>query len=328
MKYLVTGGAGFIGSHLVEHLLSNGHEVVVLDNLSTGKMENLSNVVDNEKFTFVNVDLTNWNELTKQFSYFKQCSGVFHLAAFARIQPSIYDPMHCMNINVQGTLHVLEMMRMTGCDKIVYSASSSRYGLANNPPFKEWMHSDCLNPYSASKYQSEVLCKTWGKMYGIKNVSLVYFNVFGDRSPLNIGAYSPVVSLFYAQALRDNKNLTVVGDGKQSRDFTYVLDVAVANLKAMQNLETSATANGQSINIGTGKSIMIVDLAKKVKESINTIQKMKISIKHIDSRLAECRHVNADITLAKQLIDWEPITTLDVALDHLKFVYLKQFERK
>lgn len=319
-KYLVTGGAGFIGSHLVERLLNEGHQVVVLDNFSSGFHANLPK---HDNLNVVKVDIANWFSIIDNLSHFKDADGVFHLAAFARIQPSIANPRLCMLSNVTGTQNVLEMMRLLDIDKIVYSASSSSYGLKNKPPLTENMESDCLNPYAVSKLTGEHYCKTWGKLYGIKNVALKYFNVYGPRSPIGIGAYSPVIGLFFRQVLKDETALTVVGDGKQTRDFTYVGDVVDANVKAMQNLEGEASADGLTINIGTGKAYTIKEIAQRVKKVLSSI-KSNIKIQHIDPRPGEAQDTLADISLAKSVLGWEPQVTLDQALEHLKIYYVDE----
>jgi UDP-glucose 4-epimerase len=316
MKYLVTGGCGFIGSHLVERLLHDGHDVVVVDDLSSGKLANLPK---HPKLAFVKADIANWFSLVEELPQFRDADGVFHLAAFARIQPSISNPSRCMRINTTGTQNVLEMMRLLKINNIVYSASSSSYGLKNTGALVETMEPDCLTPYSVSKFAGEHYCKTWGSLYGIRNVSLKYFNVFGPRSPLDLGAYCPVIGLFFKQALQ-GQPMTVVGDGKQSRDFTYVGDVVQANVLAMQNLQSNATANGLTINIGSGASIEIRELAKRVKKVLGSVRK-DVEIVHVDARPGEAMHTLADIALAQQVLGWQPQVSLAQALDHLKTHY-------
>ena len=325
MRYIVTGGAGFIGSHLVEMLSKEGHDVLVIDNFSSGKLENIPN----------DVPRICWELDELSDSYFTDIGilenagngkfdGVFHLAADARIQPTIKDPRHAVLANIVATMNILEIMRYAKIPNIVYSASSSTYGLKNKSPLREDMHPDCLNPYAVTKYAGEQLCQTWGKCYGIGNVSLKYFNVYGERSPVQLGKYSPVIGLFFKQALRDNKNLTVVGDGNQKRDFTYVSDVARANILAMQNLEGSGKANGHTINIGTGTNHTINDIAKKVCDLVKPIRP-KIKVSHVSPRPAEARETLADNSKAKQLLGWEPTVGLDEALQKLLPYYQEQF---
>jgi UDP-glucose 4-epimerase len=239
-KYVVTGGCGFIGSHLVRALLERGDEVIVLDDLSTGFLEYLPN---HSNLTHIQIDLTHMGKLTKFLPLFQNTEGVFHLAAKARIQPSIQTPHITHDSNVNGIFNLLEFMRMARIKNIVYSASSSSYGRKAELPCREDTLMDCLNPYSLTKYVGELYCKTWGALYGMNSVSLRYFNVYGERSPLS-GAYATVIGLFFRQALT-NSPMTIVGDGEQRRDFTHVSDVVRANLLAMSKIEEEGV-NGET----------------------------------------------------------------------------------
>lgn len=307
MKYIVSGGAGFIGSHLVLELITQGHQVVVVDNLSTGFKEYLPN--QNNNLTFLECDISNWNELSKNFGYFKGARGIFHLAACARIQPSVFNPLLTHDANVTGTLHILEMMRMCNIPNIVYSASSSAYGLAAMIPSQETDEIDCQTPYSVSKFMGEKYCETWSKLHKINNCRLRYFNVYGPRSPLE-GPYAPVVSLFFRQALRNNP-ITIVGDGEQRRDFTYVADVVEANIKAMEILPDDFIGENELFNIGTGKNYSIKELANMVAlELKNSIHKLNVDIIHVSERVGESKTSLADNTKAKKILDWEPKYTL------------------
>jgi nucleoside-diphosphate-sugar epimerase len=321
-KYIVTGTAGFIGSHITERLLRDGHEVVGVDDLSTGLLENLAGPLKNKKFTLVNLDISDWTKLTRNFSYFEGADGLFHLAALSRIQPSIFNPSRTHEINVNGTFNVLEMMRMMKVNKVVYSASSSSYGLKNKTPLKENMVPDCLTPYAATKYQAEIYCKTWGNLYGIRNVCLKYFNVYGARSPL-FGQYAPVVGIFFRQLLQENTPMTVVGNGQQRRDMTYIDDVVNANMRAMDVLSGKEweSASGQTINIGTGMNYSVVELAEKIRD---ILVKVKPDAKYVftPERPGEAMVTLADITLAKKLLKWSPQVTLDEGLRVLKDYYL------
>jgi UDP-glucose 4-epimerase len=329
-KFIVTGGAGFIGSHLVEDLLLAQHEVVVLDDLSTGMLTNLPK---HPLLKFVMVDITNTRKLEAQMrkKVLEGASGVFHLAAKARIQPSIYDPRKTFEANAIGTFNILEMMRILKIPNMVYSASSSSYGLANRPPLRENMPANCLNPYSVTKLIGEELCKTYGNCFCIHNVCLKYFNVYGPRSPLHLGSYSPVIGLFFKQALQDNDDLTVVGDGQQKRDFTHVNDVVRANILAMNKmLDNNAAMNffqfchGRTFNIGSGANFTIKEVAQKVKILLKDIRP-ELAIKHIDVRPGEARETLADISSVKRRLGWEPKTSLDEALRQLKPYYMELF---
>ena len=323
-KFIVTGGAGFIGSHLVEALLLAQHEVVVLDDLSAGM---LSNLPKHRLLKIVNVDISNMKRLEVQMhkKTLQGATGVFHLAAEARIQPSIHQPRKTFEANALGTFNILEMMRILKIKGIVYSASSSSYGRANKPPLREGMPSNCLNPYAVTKLIGEELCKAYGNTYDIRNVCLKYFNVYGPRSPVHLESYSPVIGLFFKQALQDNDALTVVGDGLQKRDFTHVSDVVHANTLSMYKLlEDHPTVAGCTFNIGTGANFTILEIAEKVKEMLKDIRP-NLTIKHIDPRPGEARETLADITFAKNRLGWAPKISLDEALRQLKPYYMGLF---
>jgi nucleoside-diphosphate-sugar epimerase len=328
-KYIVTGGAGFIGSHLVEALLAQHAAVIVLDNFSAGLRENLPKDPKTGTLAVYDVDITDWSALKKLIDsgVFKGAAGVFHVAAQARIQPSIHHPRETFDANALGTLNVLEMMRATRIDCIVYSASSSSYGLINKSPLKEDMPSHCLNPYAVTKLIGEELCKAWGNIYGIPNICLKYFNVYGPRSPIHLEAYSPVIGLFFKQALQDNEPLSVVGDGEQKRDFTHVDDVVRANIWAMTDLVSEgfdSVAEGQTINIGTGSNYTIKELAQKVQGILKDVRP-NLQIQHIPARPGEARETLADISDAKTFLGWKPEISLDDALKSLKPYYLELF---
>lgn len=320
MKYLVTGGAGFIGSHLVDALHDAGHIVQVIDDLSAGNLNHLEKIRPRVGIC-VPCDIANMDTLMKCHGLFKDCDGIFHLAAEARIQPSIKHPRACMQTNVMGTLNILEIAKLFNINNIVYSASSSSYGLKNKPPLRECMTPDPLNPYAVSKLMGEQLIQTWGKCYGVKNASLKYFNVYGPRSPLHIGAYSPVIGLFFKQVLEAKGPITVVGPGSQTRDFTYVDDVVNANIAAMHDLQHDANSNGLTINIGTGKAITILELAKKVRAALGVSE---YPIQHIEARPGECDATLADISLAKRILNWQPMTSLEQALESLAKYYFNK----
>lgn len=325
MNYIVTGGCGFIGSHLVKQLLNDGHYVTVIDNLSTGKKSYLPK---SDKLQFLEVDITNWGKLwsLRNNLGIKRADGVFHVAAFARIQPSLKDPTLTNNINVNGTLNILELMRLIDIDNIVYSASSSSYGLKNKLPNVETQSPDCLTPYAHSKYAAELMCKTWGTSYAIQNACVKYFNVYGERSPEQ-GAYAPVIGLFFRQALLDKTDLTVVGDGEQRRDFTYVSDVVEANIAAMDTLRLHPQeVSGLTFNVGCGKNYTINELADMV---LKSLQKdglaLNIKVTHVPPRVGESRETLASVKLAKKLLNWKPTVSLEEGVERLKPYYIEKF---
>ena len=287
MKLLVTGGAGFIGSNLVDELVKKGHRVSIIDNLSLGKKEYI-----NPKAAFFNRDIRDYKSIK---SLFKNVDCVFHLAAQPRIQPSIINPRESMENNVIGTFNVFMAARDAKVGKVIYSASSSAYGDQKKLPLTENMAPDCKNPYALFKYMGEEMANLFYRLYGLPVVCLRYFNVYGERQSPK-GAYATVIGIFLDQK-KQGKPLTIVGDGNQKRDFTYVKDVARANILAMK----SKIAIGHLINIGSGKNY-----------SVNEVAKM-IDSKHvyIPPRPGESKATLADVTKAKKLLGWSPKTSLD-----------------
>ena len=286
---LVTGGAGFIGSHIVEQLISLGHEVVVVDNEYS----------DNENFYWrkdtynVNIDITD-KALKNAFT---NVDYVFHLAAEARIGPAIENPVNAVNINTIGTCNVLQCAREAGVKKVMYSSTSSGYGL-NTSPNSETQPDDCLNPYSVSKVAGEKLCKMYTDLYGLKTVIFRYFNVFGERAPKK-GQYAPVIGIFLRQ-LAAGEKLTIVGDGEQRRDFVYVKDVANANIMAaLSNADDDAY--GQVYNVGFGKNYSVNDIASFI--SNDTI--------NIPERVGEARNSLANIDKIYKTFAWKPQTDVE-----------------
>lgn len=295
MAVAVIGGAGFIGSNIVDELMVQGHEVTVLDNLSEGKLENLKAWKGNPRFQFVKGDIEDFSTVRRVVD---QCNAVFHLAAMSRIQPSITDPVYCMKQNVMGTTNVLEACRQGGVKRVVYSASSSAYGNINQPPMVESMRTDCLNPYSLSKKVGEELMDVYNRLYGLSTISLRYFNVYGPRHQEE-GQYATVIAIFRRQ-LRNREPLTIVGDGEQRRDFTFVGDVVRANLLAMMNREAVGV-----YNVGTGINYSINEVAKLVGgETVN-----------IPPRLGESRVTLADVTKIRNVLGWKPLISLKEGLE-------------
>lgn len=285
VKTIVTGGAGFIGSHMVELLLNKGFSVIAIDNMSNGQTENITRFNNNPKYSFCNIDLS------KDFDdcVFKGSKYVFHMAALADIVPSINEPLKYHEANVTGTVRVLEACRKYGIKKLVYSASSSCYGIPDKYPTTEEATIQPQYPYAFTKYIGEQYVLFWHKLYKIPVVSLRYFNVFGTRARNN-NTYGAVFKVFLSQRLH-KKPLTIVGDGKQSRDFIYVTDVAEANLIAAES-----KLNGEILNIGAGKPKSINCLASLISDEILFVPK----------RPGEPETTHADITKAKKLLNWKP----------------------
>jgi UDP-glucose 4-epimerase len=285
-KSLVTGGAGFIGSNLVDRLIDLGHEVVAIDNESAECNEKFywNDEAENHKLDICDYEFT--RDLYEGVDY------VFHLAAESRLQPAILNPINAVMKNAVGTCTVLQCAREAGVKKVMYSSTSSAYGL-NKFPNYETDPNDCLNPYSVSKVSGEELCKLYTKLYGLKTVIFRYFNVYGDRSPTT-GQYAPVIGIFKKQK-ENNESLTVVGDGLQHRDFVNVQDVVNANVMAMfANLADSCY--GEVYNIGSGENISILEIAKMISD--NYI--------HIPPREGEARTTLANIDKVRKTFEWEP----------------------
>ena len=249
-KAIVTGGAGFVGSNLVDKLIDMGIEVTILDNLSTGKKENI-----NPKATFIECDIAKASEVDLLF-YFTGIDTVFHTAAKARVQPSIEDPLTFNEQNITGTLNVLLASHKAKVKRFIYSASSSAYGNAVQFPTPETHPTNPLSPYGLQKYVGEQYCKMFSEVYGLDTVSLRYFNVYGNRM-LFEGAYKLVLAVFIEQML-EKKPLTITNDGNQRRDFTHVDAVVEANILAATR---KTDFKGDVFNIGNGKNYSVNEVA-------------------------------------------------------------------
>lgn len=291
MKYLVTGGAGFIGSNIVDFLLQEGHEVVVVDNESSDAHEQF---YWNSKAINYKIDICDYENLSLVM---KGVDVVFHLAAEARIQPAILNPIHATKVNVVGTCNVLQAAREAGVKRVIYSSTSSAYGLKNKIPLKEDMSKDCLNPYSVSKTAGEELCSMYYSLFGLETIIFRYFNVYGERQPTK-GQYAPVIGLFFKQK-RSGLPMTVVGDGLQTRDYTHVSDVVRANFLAATT--TNKNALGQIFNVGTGANYSVLDLTRMIGGQYV----------HIPPRVGESRETLADISKIKQYLGWFPKVSLE-----------------
>jgi len=291
MKTLVTGGAGFIGSHLVDRLLSDGHDVTVLDNFITGRKENLDHQRNNPALKLIEADIEDCNGIS---GYFKDTDWVFHIAAVADIVPSIQDPQKYFNSNVVGTFSVLEASRKSGIKKLLYAASSSCYGLPDIFPTPETALIRPQYPYALTKNIGEQLVMHWGQLYNLPVISLRLFNVYGPRSRTS-GTYGAVFGVFLAQKLA-GKPYTVVGDGKQTRDFTYVTDIADAFVKAARSDVTN-----EIFNVGSGGTYSINRL----------VELLGGSIEHIPKRPGEPDCTYADISKIKNILGWSPSVSFE-----------------
>ncbi len=284
-KALVTGGAGFIGSHLVDRLLADGHSVTVLDNYSTGRPANLAHLRSNPRLTVHEVDIAE----SDLGSLFAGHDWVFHLAALADIVPSIERPTDYYRSNVTGTVACLEAARSTGVKRFIYAASSSCYGIPDAYPTPESAPARPMYPYALTKYLGEQCVMHWGQVYKLPVVSLRFFNVYGPRSRTS-GTYGAVFGVFLAQKLH-GKPLTIVGDGTQSRDFTYVTDVADAVVTA-----ASSSVSGEVFNVGSGAPATVNELADRLGGERTYIPK----------RPGEPDSTFADISKIGSTLHWKP----------------------
>ncbi len=297
MKAIITGGAGFIGSHLADYLIDLNFEVVVIDNLSVGRKSNISHLMMNSNFTFHQLDIINFDSIEPLFV---NTDVVFHLAALADIVPSIENPSGYFKTNVDGTFNVLEACRNHEIKKIIYSASSSCYGIPNNYPTEEAAEIHPQYPYALTKNLGEQLVMHWCKLYNLSAVSLRFFNVYGPRARTS-GTYGAVFGVFLAQKI-SKKPYTVVGDGAQTRDFTYVSDIVKALYVASES-----DISGEIINIGSSNTYSINHLVKLLGGDVVYIPK----------RPGEPDCTWADISKAKKLLNWTPKVTLEEGVNNL-----------
>ncbi|QQG45234.1 MAG: NAD-dependent epimerase/dehydratase family protein [Candidatus Sungiibacteriota bacterium] len=297
IKVIVTGGAGFIGSHLVDALIEKGYEVYALDTFLAGKREHL-----NPAAILHEADIRDFDNLVK---IFQGARYVFHTAALPRVQPSIQDPRTTHDINVNGTLNVLVAARDAGIKRVIYSASSSAYGNQEKLPLREDMGACPLSPYGMQKYIGELYCRLFSEIYALETVALRYFNVYGPRASTQ-GAYALVIGRFLEQR-KQGESLTIVPDGMQSRDFTHVRDVVRANILAA---ESPKVGRGETINIGGGKDRTVLEIA-------DLIGGPRV---FIEPRL-EPKHTLADITKARELLGWSPEVNFEDGIQELKNLY-------
>lgn len=295
MKYLVTGGAGFIGSNIVNKLIEDKHEVVVIDNLSSDAHDAF---YFNPSATYYNYDVNDYVMCSEVFNKHTP-DYVLHLAAEARIQNCVEDPTKAYETNLIGTLNMLSLSKKYGIKRLVLSSTSAIYGLKNTGILNESMPADCLNAYSLSKWNAEYACKLYSTMYGLDTACLRYFNVYGPNQPKK-GPYAPVIGVFTRQKA-NNQKLTVVGDGEQTRDYVHVFDVVSANILAAT---FSGKLNGDVFNVGTGKNYSVNWIA-------NRIEKNPENITHIPPRQGEARDTIADNQKISSILNWKPTIDLE-----------------
>ncbi len=291
MKCLVTGGAGFIGSNLVDKLIEQDHEVIVIDSEYSDAHDHF---YWNEKAQNHVLDICDYEQTRPLY---EEVDYVFHFAAEARIQPAIENPIQAVYINSVGTCTVLQCSREAGVKKVMYSSTSSVYG-NNTPPNVETQQDDCLNPYSVSKVNGEKLCKMYTELFNLPTIIFRYFNVYGERQPLK-GQYAPVIGIFLRQRSA-GEALTIVGNGSQRRDFTYVGDVCQANILAAVT-EVDFEAYGQVYNVGTGKNYSVNEIARMI--SKNTV--------NISPRPGETMYSLANNKKLCTTFAWQPTQILE-----------------
>ena len=306
-KVLITGAAGFIGSHLADRLAQLNYEVIGLDNLTTGKKENL-----NPQVKFHRADITHFEQIKKLF---QGVDTIFHTAAMARIQPSIKDPRQTFEVNARGTLNVLLAARAAGVRRLVYSASSSVYGDQAKLPLTEKMIPQPKSMYALSKLMGEEMCRIFSQLYGLETISLRYFNVYGPRQ-ITEGAYSTVVGIFLDQLAKGHP-LTIVGNGLSRRDFTHITDVVEANVKAMK---TKRAGRGEIFNIGYGHNYNINEVAAMILQI--PLNQLGLAVKqglvaYIPPRPAESKITLADNTRARREFGWQPKVSFKQGLKKL-----------
>lgn len=298
-KVIVTGGAGFIGSHLVQELLKHGHQVIILDNLSTGRLSNIEFLLDDKNVAFVRGSLNNLPLLRRLFS---GTDFVFHQAAVPSVPRSIKDPRTSHRANATGTLNVLLAARDNGVKKVVFASSSSVYGDTPTLPKVEDMAPNPQSPYAVTKLAAENYCRVFEQVYGLKTVCLRYFNVYGPRQDPG-SPYAAVIPLFINSAL-DEKSPVIFGDGEQTRDFTFVKDVVTANILAAESPATGI------FNVGSGSRVTINHLAELINKIVGD---SKIKVVHREVRPGDILHSLADISRA-ETFGYRPRYTLEEGL--------------
>ena len=299
MRYLVTGGAGFIGSNTVDELVRRGHSVVVLDDLSSGKEDNLAEI--RNKITIIKGSITDIEVVRKAMH---EAEYVLHLAARTSVPRSVKDPIETNKINIDGTLNVLVAAKELKVKRVVFAASSSAYGETPTLPKVETMQPEPISPYGVTKYVGELYGQTFGRCYGLENVALRYFNVFGPRQDPG-SPYSGVLAKFCSAFLEDTQPV-VFGDGEQTRDFTYVENAVLANLLACE----APNASGKVFNVGVGGRISLNEVLRE----LGKITGKTLEAKYDAPRDGDIRDSQADISQAREILGYEPQVTFEEGL--------------
>jgi UDP-glucose 4-epimerase len=313
-KILVTGGAGFIGSHIVDKLMEDDFDVTVIDDLHTGSLANISHNRRKKNFHFAEGDVRDINLVRKTL---KDIDVVFHEAALANVALSVKDPITTNQVNVEGTLNLLKASSDLNVQRFIFASSAAVYGTTSSPQKRE---NDSLNPtspYGVSKLAAENYVRVFHRLYGLKTVCLRYFNVYGPRQRVDVqGNYGGAISIFINRILNDMPPI-IQGDGQQTRDFVYVNDVVEANMLAMR----SENAAGEAFNIGTGKNISIRQLAHILK---HVMSKENLEDVYTEPRPTDIKHGYADISKAKAILSYEPQFSIEKGLTELVNWYTKR----
>jgi dTDP-glucose 4,6-dehydratase len=304
---LVTGGAGFIGSHIVDKLMEEGFQVTVIDNLETGRLENIAHHQKKKDFHFVKGDIRN-GDLVKET--LRGIDAVFHEAALASVTRSVKDPILTNDINVVGTLNLLKASSDLGVKRFVFASSAAIYGDSRSPLKKEDMVANPRSPYGVSKLAAENYVRVFYKAYGLETVCLRFFNVYGPRQNVDIrGSYGGAISIFVNRILKRMPPV-IYGDGKQTRDFVYVKDVVEANMLALKQ----KSASGEVFNVAAGEKISVNQVAKALKDIMH---REDLKTVHADPRPTDIRHGYADITKAKNILGYNPQFSIKEGLTEL-----------
>lgn len=300
-RYLITGGAGFIGSHLVGALVDAGHDVRVIDNFATGKQENLA--AYHENIDFIEGDIRDLQTVERAV---RGAEYILHQAALPSVPKSVADPISTNEANINGTLNVLVAARDAGVKRVVYASSSSVYGMNPSLPKREDMEALPASPYALQKYTGETYCRLFYKLYGLETVALRYFNIFGPRQDPS-SEYAAVIPKFIT-LLQEGRAPVICGDGEQSRDFTYIENVVRANLLAAE----AQSAAGEAMNIACGDRMTLNDLV----DILKGLTDRQIPAEYAEARPGDVKHSHADISKARELLGYEPAVSLREGLKH------------
>jgi nucleoside-diphosphate-sugar epimerase len=315
-KILVTGGAGFIGSHIVEKLMEEDFSVTVLDNLSTGNIANINHHLKKKNFKFVEGDIQDIDVVKNSL---KGVDVVFHEAALASVTLSVKDPIFTNRINVEGTLNVLKASCDLGVKRFIFASSAAIYGKTGSALKKEDDTPNPPSPYGISKLAAENYVQVFQKLYGLETICLRYFNVYGPRQRVDVhGSYGGVISIFINRILK-NLPPTINGDGEQTRDFVYINDIVEANILAMN----SKNGVGEAFNIATGKNVSINQIAKILKRLMN---KEHLEDIHNEPRPTDVKHGYASVSKAEKILGYQPRCSIEEGLSRLVDWYTKRGE--